>query len=266
MHKRYLRINVNFSWHLVWIFALLEGVTVPLVPLCFESGRSVDSSALSEAVGANFVTFAENMAFTGAYGMSIGFIGTLTVCLLLNYIAFRRIHAHLDSAVITRVAPPLIIALWGGLLLAVIFWIQQCISGALALSLVPNLMAFGFVSAAGSIIVTGFIYMLAIKGMPACGIQLITTERRRLLLAKVPIVSFATLIGLYEALAAPILHIWELVPQHKLLIALLMGLLGGALSSFITVTIAHIPAIKQHLWVQFSEVPANIERHVFHAH
>lgn len=62
-----------------------------------------------------------------------------------------------------------------------IFWIQQCIGRLLVLSLIVNLMLFGFFSAAGAIIVTSFIYLLTIKVVPHLGIQLITTEQRLLL-------------------------------------------------------------------------------------
>jgi hypothetical protein len=251
MQERYLKVNVNFSWHLVWLFALLEGITVPLVPLFLKSGPSVKSTAHTATVAPQFVSFAKNMMIIGLYGMSIGLIGTLVVCLLLNYIVFRRVKVHLNNAVIMRVTHPFVIGLWGGLLLAVIFWIQRCIGSLLAFSLIVNLMIFGFVSAAGSIIVTSVIYLLMIKAMPHLGIQLITTEQR-LLLAKIPIVSFAVLVGLYEGMAAPILQRWELVPQYKVLIALLVGFSGGALSSLIVVALAHIGVIKKHMWLKFS--------------
>jgi hypothetical protein len=42
-------------------------------------------------------------------------------------------------------------------------------------------MIFGFVSAAGSIIVTSFVYLLLIKNLPGLGIRLITTEQKLLL-------------------------------------------------------------------------------------
>jgi hypothetical protein len=251
MQERYLKINVNFSWHLIWIFALLEGITVPLVPLFSQNGPSVKSTEHTPTVAAHFVSFAKNMMIIGMYGMSIGFIGTLVVCLLLNYIAFRKIKVHLNNEVIMRVTHPFVIGLWGGLLLTVIFWIQRCIGSLLVLSLVVNLMIFGFISAAGGIVVTSVIYLLMIKAMPHLGIQLITTEQR-LLLAKIPIVSFAVLVGLYEGLAAPILQRWELVPQHKVLIALLVGFSGGALSSLIVVALAHIRVIKKHMWLKIS--------------
>ncbi|HYB82551.1 MAG TPA: hypothetical protein VED43_13080, partial [Mycobacterium sp.] len=74
MQEQYLKINVNFSWHLIWVFALLEGVTVPLVPLFFENGPSVNSTADTATVAAQFVSFAINMIIIGMYGMSIGFI------------------------------------------------------------------------------------------------------------------------------------------------------------------------------------------------
>lgn len=251
MQERLLKINVNFSWHLIWIFALLEGVTVPLVPLFFENGPSVKSTADTKTVAAQSVSFARNMLIIGMHGMSIGFIGTLIVCLLLNYIAFRKVIVRLNNAVIMRVTHPFIIGLWGGLLLAIIFWIQQCIGSLLVLSSVVNLMIFGFVSAAGGIIVTSAIYLLIIKGSPHLGIQLVTTEQQSVL-AKIPIVSFAILIGLYEGLAMPILYIWELVPQHKVLIALLVGFSGGALSSLIVVALAHIRVVNEHMWLKFS--------------
>jgi hypothetical protein len=251
MQERYLKINVNFSWHLIWIFALLEGITVPLVPLFTKNGPSVNSTGHTATGGAKSLSFAKNMMIIGMYGMSIGFIGTLVVCQLLNYIAFRNIKVHLDNATITRVAHPLRVGLWGGLLLAVIFWIQRCIGSLLVFSLVVNLMIFGFVSAAGSIIVTSVIYLIMLKAMPHLGIQLITTQQR-LLLTKIPIVSFAVLVGLYEGLAAPILQRWELAPEHKVLIALLVGCSGGALSSLIVVALAHIRVIKKHMWLKFA--------------
>ena len=127
MQQRYLKTNVNFSWHLIWIFALLEGVTVPLVPLFSENGPRAHPTPHTATVAAHFVSFAKNMIITGMDGMAIGFIGTLMVCLLLNYIVFRRISVYLNDAVIMRVTHPVVTALWGGSLLAIIFWIQQCI-------------------------------------------------------------------------------------------------------------------------------------------
>jgi hypothetical protein len=112
-------------------------------------------------------------------------------------------------------------------------------------------MIFGFVSAAGGIIVTCVIYSLTIKGLPHFGIQLITTAHQ-LLLTRVSIISFAILVGLYEGLATPILYIWELAPRHKVLIALLVGLSGGALSSLIVVALAHIRVVNKHMWLIFS--------------
>src|ERR1700741_10360 len=98
MQEQYLKANVNLSWHLIWIFALLEGVTVPLVALFTENGPSVHSTAHTATVAAQSVSFAKNMMIIGMYGMSIGFIGALIVCLLSNHIAFRRIKVHLNSA------------------------------------------------------------------------------------------------------------------------------------------------------------------------
>jgi hypothetical protein len=251
MQERYLKVNVNFSWHLVWLFALLEGITVPLVPLFLESGPRIRSTAHTATVAAQFASFANKMMIIGIYGISIGFIGTSIICLLLNYIVFRKVRVRLDSAVVMRVSHASVVGLWGGLLLAVIFWIQLCIGSLLVFSLMVDLMLFGFVSAGGGIILTSFIYLLMIKAMPHLGIQLVTTEHR-LLLAKIPIVSFAVLVGLYEGLAAPILQRWELVPQHKVLTALLVGFSGGALSSLIVVALAHTRMIKKRMWLKFS--------------
>lgn len=251
MQERYLKTDVNFSWHLIWIFALLEGVTVPLVPLLSENGPHINSTVNNATVAAQLIAFAQKMIIIGIYGMSIGFIGVLAICLVLNYIAFRKIRVHLNNAIIMRVTHPFVIGLWGGVLLAIIFWIQQCIGSILALSSIANLMIFGFASAAGGIIVTSVLYLLAVNVISRTGIQIITTEQR-FLLAKVPIISFAMLVGLYEGLAMPIFQRWQLVPQHKVLIALLAGVLGGALSSFIVVALAHTRAVNKHMWLKFS--------------
>lgn len=244
MQERCAKVDVNLSWHLVWLFALLEGITVPLVPLFLESGPNVRSTA-------HPVSFATRMAIIGVYGVAIGFVGAFIISLLLNYVAFRRLEIRLNGAVIVRVTRPIAIGLWGGLLLALIFCIQQCVGGLLVFSLTVNLMLLGFVSAAGAIIITTCVYLLAAKAAPRLGIQLDTTDQR-LALTGVPILSFAVLVGLYEGLAAPILHQWESAPQHKVLIALLAGLAGGALSSLIVVALAHMSVIKKHMWLEFS--------------
>ena len=109
------------------------------------------------------------MMIIGIYGVSIGFIGTSIICLLLNCIGFRKVKVHLNNAVIVRVAHPFVIGLWGGLLLALIFWIQQCIGRLLVFPLIVNLMLFGFVSAAGGIIVTSAIYLLMVRAIPRIG-------------------------------------------------------------------------------------------------
>lgn len=190
------------------------------------------------------------------YGMSIGFIGTLVVCLLLNYVALRRIKVDLDNATITRVARPFVFALWGGVLLTVIFWIQECIvHPLLALPAVINSLLYGFISAAGSIVATSVIYLLTMKALPGLGIQLVTTEQSWLL-TQIPVASFAVLVGVYEGLAMPILQIWALAPQHyRVLIALLVGLSGGALSSLIIVLLAKTRVMNKHMWLKFS-IPA----------
>ena len=257
--EQFLKVNVSLSWHLIWIFALLEGITVPLVPLFLANGPSVNKTAGTASAAAQSVSFAKNLIITGIYGTSIGFIGTLTICLLLNYFAFRRLAIHLTDAVVIRVIRPYIVGLWGGLLLASIFWMQQCIGSLLIFSMMVNLMIFGFVSAASAVIITGIIYSLVIRNFPYLGIQLLTSERQ-VLLAKFPIISFAVLVGLYEGLAMPILHIWVLVPHYKVLIALLVGVSGGALSSFIVVALAHIRIVDKHMWLEFSTVPKGATR------
>jgi hypothetical protein len=250
MPEQNLKVDVKFSWHLIWIFALLEGVTVPLAPLFSANGPRVKST-VNATTDTSQITFLRDMMIIGTYGISIGFIGTLVVCLLLNYVAFRKLKLHLNNALVVRIVHPIIMALWGGLLLATYFWIQHCIGSLLVFSLIVNLMIFGFVSAAGGTIATGLIYLLMVKALPYLGIQLDTTENR-LLLTKIPIVSFALLIALYEGLAMPILHIWTLVPHHKVLVALLTGTSGGALSSLLVVALTHLRGINKHMWLKFS--------------
>ncbi len=251
MEVQCLRADVNFSWHLVWLFALLEGVTVPLVPLFAQTGPRVNPAPRSATGAEQLAAFANRMLVVGSYGFIIGFVGTSIVCLLLNQVVFPRIKIRLDDAIILRVLRSPIAGVWGGVLLAVIFWIQQCIGRLLVFPLALNLIIFGFVSAAGSIVVTGSLYCVLVKALPNVGIQL-ATVRQRLLLARIPVVWFALLVGVYEGLAAPILQRWELAHQHRLLIALLVGVSGGAFSSSIVVALAHLRAIKNRLWLDFS--------------
>ena len=251
MQERLLRADVNFSWHLVWLFALLEGITVPLVSLFVKSGPKVNPAPRSATGAAQFLAFANRMLIVGSYGFVIGLVGTSVVCVLLNHVVFARVKIKLNDAVVVRVLHPLIAGVWGGILLAIIFWIQQCIGRLLMFPLIINLIIFGFVSAAGSIVLSGSLYSFLIKAVPNLGIQLVTV-RQRLLLDKIPVVSFALLVGVYEGLAAPILQRWELAHQHRVLVALLVGVSGGALSSSVVVALAHLGAIKKRMWLDFS--------------
>lgn len=246
----YVKADVKFSWHLVWLFALLEGITVPLLSLFSQEGPRVDRASRTASAAVQFAAFANRMLIVGVYGFVIGFVGAAVVCSLLNWIVFPRVRVRLNDAVIVRMFHPLIVGIWGGVLLAVIFWIQLCIAGFLTFPMILNLMLFGFVSAAGSIVLTGSAYSSSIKALPNLGIQLITAQQR-LLLFKIPVVSFAVLVGVYEGLAAPILQRWELAPHHKVLMALLLGVAGGAFSSLVVVALAHIGAIKKHMWLKF---------------
>lgn len=250
MGVRCLRADVNFSWHLVWLFALLEGITVPLVPLFAQSGPRANPAPRSAPGAVQLAAFANRMLVVGCYGFIIGFVGTSIICLLLNRVVLRRIGIRLNDANIIRVVRPVIAGVWGGALLAMIFWIQQCMSMFLSVPLVLDLMILGFASAAGSIAVTGSLYCALIRAVPNLGIQLATLQQR-LLLARLPVASFALLVGVYEGLAAPILQRWELAHQHRVLIALLVGVSGGALSSSIVVALAHLRAIKKRMWLDF---------------
>jgi hypothetical protein len=251
MEERRLKVGVNLSWHLIWILALLEGITVPLVPLFLQNEPTVKPAAHTATATPQLVLFVRKITIIGMNGMSIGFIGTLIVCLLLNYIALRRIKIHLNGAAIVRVANPFITGLWGGVLLTIAYWIQLWVDGLLTLPPIINTILYGFVSAAGSIVITCVLYLLTVRVLPRSGIQLVTTEQR-LSLSEIPIVSFAILIGLYEGLAMPIFRIWELAPHYKVLIALLVGLSGGALSSLIVVALAQTRAMNKHMWLKFS--------------
>jgi hypothetical protein len=166
-------------------------------------------------------------------------------------VVFSRIRVKLDDAAIVRVLRPFVVGVWGGILLAVIFWIQLCIARFLIFPVIVNLILFGFISAAGAVVLTGSTYSCLTKASPKFGIQL-TTAQQRLLLFKIPVASFAVLAGLYEGLAAPILQRWELAPQHKVLMALLAGISGGAFSSLIVVALAHARAIKKRMWLEFA--------------
>lgn len=251
MTEQYLTADVTFSWHLVWLFAILEGITVPLLSLFSQGGPRADRASRTASAAVQFAAFANKLLVVGVYGLVIGFVGASIICLLLNRIVFPRVRIRLNGAVIVRALRPFIVGVWGGVLLAIIFWIQVCIAGFLTFPLTANLMLFGFVSAAGSIILTGSMYLFSIKALPNLGIQLLTAQQR-LLLFKIPVLAFAVLVGIYEGLAAPILQRWELAPHHKMLVALLVGVSGGALSSSIVVALAHIGAIKKHMWLKFA--------------
>lgn len=232
----YLSVYMNCSWHLIWIMSLLEGITVPLL-------------ALSAKGKVN-----ELIVKMPSQGFLIGFIGTLIVSILLNYFLFKKMKLRINNSIIICFTSVVKQAVWGGLLLAIIFWLQNLIITLFAVPFFLKQFLLGFISASGSFLITGLMYQIVVNYFPKAGIGILT-ESETIVLLKMPFFTLAFLIGIYESIALPIIALWQLSIEYRMLVALISGATGGAIGSYLVIQLAKQNNVQRKLNLTFIRIP-----------
>lgn len=204
-------ITINrFSPHLIWIFGLLEMITVPLVVWLPQVLSLSTKSALEGAI--------------------VGFLGIIILFFILNRI-IHLLKIKVEDQTVTNISI-LQPAIWNTLLLALIFGLQKMVALLQINSWLANCIIAGFISAGGAVLITLLLYRFLCMILPPLRITLKTTKRIYWI-KSISVFTISLLAGLYEAIALPIILIWQIAETNVTLISALTGVAGGLTGSFI---------------------------------
>jgi hypothetical protein len=202
----------KLSLHFIWIFGVLEMITVPLVAW-LPGVTSMGTKSPPE-------------------GAVVGFIGIVLLFFILNRV-LRVLQLKLEDDTVTGISI-LTSALWNTLLLALLFGIQQAMSFISIRPTIIHQMISGFISTFGAVFITIFLYQLLGKIFIGSRITIKTTTSIYTI-TQFSILLWAILAGVYEAIALPVILIWQNVNSSPVLVAVLTGFAGGILGSSIVV-------------------------------
>jgi len=207
--EKVLRIEIkSLSWHLVWITAVCETVTVGLLPMFCDIrdyGRVPKSPLL---------------------GLGLGYIGTLTVMLLVTVFIRYLMSGRISDAVF-RFEKPFFIAAWGGIYLALIFALQAVFLFLPYHTSTVMLRAAGSLAAATAILLA--CYRLTAARWRWISMALAYDSQFYRVLS-VSILPAAFFLAIYEALALPLI---ELISSFadRWYAGLLLGALAGGVGA-----------------------------------
>jgi hypothetical protein len=202
----------KLSYHLIWIFGLLEMITVPLVAWLPQISSLQTKSPWQGAV--------------------VGFLGVIVLFSILNH-TISRLKIRMEGETVTKISI-LQAALWNTLFLSLIFLIQK-IAGLWVIDFwIPRYLFAGFVSVFGAVLITLPVYGWAGRYIPLLRIS-ITTSRYTYLVKKISVMGLALLAGFYEAIALPLILLWQKAESFVPLIAAITGMVGGVVGCSIIV-------------------------------
>lgn len=204
----------KLPYHLIWIFGLLEMITVPMVAWLPQVSSLQTKTPWQGAV--------------------IGFLGVVVLFSILNG-TFSRLKIRMEGDMMKKISV-LPAALWNTLLLSLIFGLQK-IAGMWAIEAwIPRYLFAGFVSVAGAVAITLLVYRWISRVVPFLRIS-ISTRQNSYLFKGISVMTLALSAGAYEALALPLIMLWQHATSDVPLIAAITGLTGGVFGSSIIVFI-----------------------------
>ncbi|MFC1500908.1 hypothetical protein ACFL58_00455 [Elusimicrobiota bacterium] len=196
----------KISWHLVWILACLEGITVVFLPYftgVHEKGQIIKSPIL---------------------GLFLGYIGMLAALLLINAFGKSFLRNVFAEGKI-EIRKPFIVSVWGSVYLALIFLFQLVFTDISNTYFVTVIRAIFSVSVSTLIFLVLYKYMHRL--MPWLSVKLVfgKDEYRFLGVTVLPAVVF---ISLYEAIALPIIELFRNFENYQWQSGLFLGVTAGA--------------------------------------
>jgi hypothetical protein len=190
--------------HLFWIIPLMEILAVPVVVLLH-------------------LTTSSHAPKAPWHGWAAGLIATAGLLWVVNYL-LPRMRFQLQGQLLTRI-PIAMPSFWGGAFLACIFAAQRILPGRMFSNYWVNGSVQGFVSLVFPTLVFGAAYTLFTRWFPFLAITLVSGSRIRL--RAMNWVPLSLCLGIYEAVALPIINIWQSMPGHQMLWGALWGGIGG---------------------------------------
>jgi len=209
-----LKIEIaRVSWNLVWIVAAFEGITVALLPYFATLQPQEPISKPPES------------------GFLLGYIGMLTAALLVNAFSGRIAALRAPDGPL-RFRNPLLTSLWGGIFLALVFWLQPIFD--FPPDTVLNTMLRAAAALAGGTLIVLLLYRWSANLWPALSIKVsIGGKSKRIARTSIwPLVVFASL---FEALALPAIELVRDFEHTRFLAGLFLGSVAGAGATAIVV-------------------------------
>ncbi len=157
------------------------------------------------------------------HGGLSGLIATASLLGVLNYL-LPQMRFQLQGQLLARI-PIWMPSFWGGFLLTCIFTVQRILPGRLFSNYWINGSVQGFVSLAFPTLAVGAVYTLITRWFPVAAITLVTGARIRV--RSINWLSLSLCLGVYEAVAFPVINIWQSMPDHQMLWGALWGGIGG---------------------------------------
>lgn len=213
--------------HIIWMMGLLEAVTVPLVV------------ALPAWTG----TALKNPL----HGLVVGFAGVVIVFYCIS-LALDKLNIFVLGKTVVGIRI-LASAFWGGLILALIFVLQQALKSMPVVGYPFREMILGFLSVGGAVFICGAVYARCALLIPLLEIQLRTSDGL-LAIRKFSLWRFALWAGCYEGIALPIIWASNFYPGHKLVAAILTGFAGGLAGATVIWLMAKIFRILPFMLVE----------------
>lgn len=204
-----LKIEIErVPWRLVGIVAALEGVTVAILPYVATLEADQPISKPPEA------------------GFLLGYIGTLVAVTLVNLFG-RRAWSRLPIGSL-KIHRPLVISLWGGLFLALIFLFQAVF--AFPETTVVNTMLRAAAALACSTLIVLLAYRPAVRWWPAAAVTF-SADGATMRVVETSVVTLVVSVALFEAIALPFIELVRQVETYRFAAGLMLGTIAGALAS-----------------------------------
>jgi hypothetical protein len=198
--------------HLIWIIGLLEMITVPLVAWIPQAFPVSVKSPLE--------------------GIIVGFLGIVILFLFLNRI-IGRFNLRMNDHSVTGISI-LPSAFWNMFFLALIFGLQKMVGLIHWNSWILQTMVAGFVSVSGAVMIIAFSYRGMYNFFIPARIS-IKAGDSDYPIRSMSVFMVAALAGGYEAIALPVILIWQQAESNVACVAAITGLAGGIIGSAVVI-------------------------------
>lgn len=231
---RLLQIE-TLPWHLVWILAALEGVTVAILPY-------VSNLSAGEAV-----------VKPPQSGLLLGYVGLLTAVILVNAIGSRRVAGTLAGTQFT-IRKPFLISIWGSIFLALLFLFQAVFMFSHYSTLTVALRAICSISLSTVIFI--LLYRSLSKAVPQLAVVVLSGGKTHTVRGGT-ILPAVIYLSLYEAIALPIIEQIRRFEQYRMLAGFLLGVVSGVIAAVCVISIYNALA-KRVSWLRLGAELENL--------